>query len=63
MSEQLDLDVTTLLPFAAAVLIGGVVGSRYGSEIAPQLTVRRLLVVVLIVAAARRVLGMMGFWP
>ena len=63
MSEQLDLDVMTLLPFAAAVLIGGVVGSRYGSEIAPQLTVRRLLVVVLIVAAARRVLGMMGFWP
>ena len=63
LSEQLDLDTTTLLPFAVAVLVGGVIGSRYGSEIAPQLAVRRLLVVVLIVAAARRVLGMMGFWP
>lgn len=62
LSEQLDLDTTTLLPFAVAVLMGGVIGSRFGSEIAPQLAIRRLLVVVLIVAAARRVLGMMGLW-
>ena len=62
LSEQLDIDVYTLIPFACAVLLGGVVGSRYGAKVAPQLGVRRLLVVVLIVAAARRVLSVLGIW-
>jgi uncharacterized membrane protein YfcA len=45
-----------MFPFVAAVLVGGFIGSRYGAEIAPHQMVRKLLVVVLVVAAARRVL-------
>jgi len=43
-----------LVPFVVAVLVGGFLGSRYGAEIAPQLIVRRLLVVVLLLASAKR---------
>ena len=56
LSGQLVLDVDTLLPFVAAVLVGGFAGSRFGADIAPQNTVRRLLVVVLIIAAVNRIL-------
>tara|TARA_X000001036_G_scaffold295808_1_gene274969 strand:- start:6945 stop:7700 length:756 start_codon:yes stop_codon:yes gene_type:complete len=56
LSEQLVLDFEVLLPFAGAVLVGGFMGSRYGAEIAPQHVVRRLLVVVLLMAAAKRIL-------
>ena len=49
------VDLEVLLPFAGAVLVGGVVGSRYGAEIAPQQMVRKLLVLVLIAAATRRI--------
>ena len=54
LSNQLVVDLEVLLPFAGAVLVGGFVGSRYGAEIAPQQVVRKLLVIVLIVAAAKR---------
>lgn len=54
LSGQLDLDVGALVPFACAVLVGGFVGSRYGAGVAPQQVVRRLLVIVLVVAAVRR---------
>ena len=63
MSEQLNLELGVLLPFSAAVLVGGFVGSRYGSDVAPQQMVRQLLVVVLVFAAARRMLAMIGLWP
>ena len=49
------IDIEVLLPFAGAVLVGGFVGSRYGAEIAPQQMVRRLLVIVLVAAAMRRI--------
>ena len=55
LSGQLVLDVDALLPFVAAVLVGGFAGSRYGADIAPQNMVRRLLVVVLIIAAVKRI--------
>ena len=55
LSNQLVVDIGVLLPFAGAVLVGGFVGSRYGAAIAPQQMVRKLLVIVLIVAAARRI--------
>ena len=61
LSGQIDMDLGLLGPFAAAVLLGGLVGSRYGSEVSSQASIRRLLVVVLCVAAARRVLGVMGY--
>ncbi len=56
LSGQLVLEWSVLFPFVAAVLVGGFIGSRYGAEIAPHQMVRKLLVVVLVVAAARRVL-------
>ena len=55
LSGQLTLEWGVLFPFVAAVLVGGFIGSRYGAEIAPHQMVRKLLVVVLVVAAARRV--------
>ena len=55
LSGQLALEWGVLFPFVAAVLVGGFIGSRYGAEIAPHQMVRKLLVVVLVVAAARRV--------
>ena len=60
LSGQLELEYATLLPFAGVVLIGGFVGSRYGAEIAPQQMIRKLLVGVLIIAALRRLLGIVG---
>ena len=56
LSGQLALEWGVLFPFVAAVLVGGFIGSRYGAEVAPHQMVRKLLVVVLVVAAARRVL-------
>jgi len=63
LSGQIDMELRLLGPFAAAVLLGGLVGSRYGTGVSSQVSIRRLLVVVLCVAAARRILGVMGFWP
>ena len=59
LSGQLVLDVDTLLPFVAAVLVGGFVGSRYGADIAPQIVVRRLLIVVLVLAAMKRIVELL----
>ena len=55
LSGQLALEWGVLFPFVVAVLVGGFIGSRYGAEIAPQQMVRKLLVIVLVVAAVRRV--------
>ena len=56
LSEQLVLDQNILLPFVCAVLIGGFVGSRYGAGAAPQNVVRHLLIIVLLLAAMKRIL-------
>ena len=48
------------VPFAGAVLIGGMVGSKYGSEVSGQAGIRRLLVVVLLIAASKRILEIVG---
>ena len=55
LSGQLTLEIGILFPFVGVVLVGGFVGSRYGAELAPQQVVRKLLVMVLVIAAARRV--------
>jgi len=62
ISGRLLLDLDTLALFAVAVVIGGMVGARYGAVRAPPMIIRRLLVGVLLIAAARRVLDMMGIW-
>ncbi len=60
LSGQLTLDSSVLLPFVGVVLIGGFIGSRYGAVIAPQWMIRRLLVLVLMGAAVRLLLGTVG---
>ena len=62
LSGQLVFDVDTLLPFVAAVLVGGFVGSRYGADIAPQIVVRRLLIVVLVLAAMKRIVELLSLF-
>jgi len=62
-SVGLDIEWNTLVPFSGAVLVGGLIGSRYGSRVAAQRSVRLLLVAVLMLASGRRVLGLVGFWP
>lgn len=59
-SGQLELDFSILSQFIAVVIIGGIIGSKYGAEVASQLVVKRVLVVVLVVAAARRIVGLVG---
>ena len=62
-SGRLEVEVAIVGPFTLAVLVGGLIGARYGAVVAPQSTIRRLLVAVLVIAAARRVLAMIGLWP
>jgi hypothetical protein len=56
LSGQLIVEFEVVIPFAFSVLVGGIIGSRYGSKIASQLTIRRLLVVVLIIAAVKKII-------
>ena len=59
ISGQLALDVSTLIPFAVAVLIGGYVGSKYGSERLSQNSIRNMLVAVMLIAAVRQILDLL----
>ncbi len=60
LAGRLDLELGLLLPFAFTVLVGGVLGSRYGSRVSSQSGIKGLLVVVLILAAAKRILEVLG---
>ena len=56
ISNQLNLDIDMLVYFSLIVLIGGFIGSSYGSKIAPQSTIKKILVIVLLFAAAKRII-------
>lgn len=60
ISGQLTLDVSTLIPFSIAVLIGGYIGSKYGSEKLSQNSVKKMLVAVMLFAAIRQILDLLG---
>ncbi|MDP7002181.1 MAG: sulfite exporter TauE/SafE family protein [Candidatus Thalassarchaeaceae archaeon] len=60
LAGRLDLAPGLLLPFASTVLVGGIIGSRYGAQVSSQRGVRGLLVVVLLLAATKRVLEIQG---
>ena len=60
ISGQLTLDVSTLIPFSVAVIIGGYIGSKYGSEKLSQNSVRNMLVAVMLIAAIRQILDLLG---
>ncbi|MGB1475473.1 MAG: sulfite exporter TauE/SafE family protein [Candidatus Poseidoniaceae archaeon] len=61
LSGQLVIDVSTLIPFSVAVLIGGYIGSKYGSEKLSQNSIRNMLVAVMLIAAIRQILDLLGF--
>lgn len=58
-SGQLNLDLEILTSFAFVVLIGGFIGSYYGSKISSQSTIQKLLVIVILVAATKRIFGLL----
>ena len=58
----LGVDVEMFAPFAGAVLVGGLIGSRYGTEISEQAGIKKLLVVILLFAAIKRVLSVFEIW-
>ena len=58
LSDQMVLDIVVLGPFVVAVLVGGFIGSRYGADVAHQDLIRKMLIVVLIVASAKRIVGL-----
>ena len=60
VAGRVDLDIGLLVPFASVVLVGGFLGSRYGSRVSSQSGIRGLLVVVLVLAAFKRVLEIVG---
>ena len=60
ISGQLALDFSTLIPFSAAVLVGGYVGSKYGSEKLSQNSIQNMLVAVMLIAAIRQILDLLG---
>ena len=62
-SGQAQLDSDLIIQFSIAVLVGGFMGTRFGANHASNQTIRRLLAVVLVAAAGRGVLGLMGYWP
>ena len=61
LSGQIDLDLTLLAPFGGAVMLGGVLGSKYGTVVSSQSGIRVLLVLVLCAAALRRLVGVLSF--
>ena len=62
ISGQNVLEFDVLIPFAIAVLIGGYLGSKFGSEKFSQKTVRNTLVSVMLIAAIRQILELFGLW-
>ncbi len=62
ISGQIVVEFSTLIPFGISVLIGGYVGSKYGSEKLSQNSIRSLLIVVMLIAAIRQILELVGLW-
>ena len=60
LAGRIDLELGLLVPFASVVLVGGFLGSRYGSRVSSQSGIRGLLVVVLVLAAFKMVLALVG---
>ena len=57
-SGQLILELDILLPLLISVILGGFFGSYYGAWKAHQNRIRSVLVMVLVIAASRRILNL-----
>ena len=53
---NLDIDLEIIPYFIGSVLLGGLIGSYYGSKIANEYSVKKILVVVLIIAGLKRMI-------
>ena len=62
LSGQNVIEIGVLIPFALAVLIGGYLGSKFGSEKFSQNLVKNLLISVMLIAATRQILALIGLW-
>jgi hypothetical protein len=62
VSGQNVIELDVLIPFAIAVLIGGYLGSKFGSEKFSQKAVRNTLVSVMLIAAISQILELLGLW-
>jgi hypothetical protein len=58
-SGQLVLETSTLLPFLLSVGIGGLLGSKYGSQRARPKTVQNILIAVLLIASVKRIVELL----
>ena len=62
ISGQNVIEFDVLIPFAIAVLVGGYFGSKFGSERFSQKIVQNMLVSVMLIAAVRQILELIGLW-
>ena len=53
------VDLSNIAPFAISVLLGGFIGSKYGSKNALQSSVKYLLSAVLLIAASKRIIELL----
>lgn len=53
-SNQININLEILFPFLVCVVLGGYIGSKYGSSM-DEKSIKRILVVVLIIAAIKRI--------
>ncbi len=53
---NLDIDLEIIPYFIGSVLLGGLIGSYYGSKIANEHSIKKILVVVLIIAGLKRMI-------
>jgi uncharacterized membrane protein YfcA len=51
------VEFENIIPFGIAVLIGGLIGSRYGSEMAKEESLKSILSLVLIIAASKLIIS------
>ena len=59
VSGQLILDIDILIYFTIAVFTGGFIGSYWGSKIASQELIQKILVIVLLTAASKRIIELL----
>jgi len=58
ISGQIVLELGKIIIFGGVVILGGFLGSSYGAGKANEIVVRRSLVGVLIIAASKRIIGL-----
>ena len=61
VTSQLDFDFSLLVILLVSITTGGFIGSLYGAKYARPIIVRRMLAIVLVIAAAKRVTELLSW--